>query len=518
MAMSKPEELQEDSDCIVGRLSPVSGTSESMCSTVESLPESSSTISGAKKPRRGRSVRRQRSSPTSAPDSTSNEEALTPYWTESSDERLRALQSIMPTGSADSLSDSLKQSQKPTALASWFSIREKIHPTSSLSGTSSPLSLSSPVVFTALESTVKRVRKVRVYPKADRQKLLRFFGASRFYFNKTVEFLRQPGTLASRYAIQKDLLKDPPEWAADVPYKIRQMAIDDACLAVKAAKKKYVCTGRIHRVGFRSKRDRNDSFYVPKDAVRDDGVFPNSFSGWHVTEKVGVPESDCRMIHERGKFWLCVPVNKKIQKPDTQRLARISLDPGVRTFLTGYTDSGYLHFGENDFQLVFKELLRMDRMISAGQRRYRKAIDAVRFRVANLVIEMHSRIVSWLCKTFDTVVIPPFSASPKMLSRLRSKTCRSLLTWAHARFLRRLRDKCEELSVNLVIQSEAYTSKTCSACGRIRNIGSARRWKCPGCCRTWDRDENAARGILLRALVDQPSRFGNETGVTSNQS
>jgi hypothetical protein len=50
---------------------------------------------------------------------------------------------------------------------------------------------------------------------------------------------------------------------------------------------------------------------------------------------------------------------------------------------------------------------------------------------------------------------------------------------------------------------EAYTSKTCSFCGKIHNIGSKKILKY-SCGITVDRDLNGARGILLRALAVTP--------------
>lgn len=54
---------------------------------------------------------------------------------------------------------------------------------------------------------------------------------------------------------------------------------------------------------------------------------------------------------------------------------------------------------------------------------------------------------------------------------------------------------CEVYSVN-----EAYTSKTCSFCGKIHDIGSKKILSC-GCGATVDRDLTGARNILLRALM-----------------
>jgi len=52
--------------------------------------------------------------------------------------------------------------------------------------------------------------------------------------------------------------------------------------------------------------------------------------------------------------------------------------------------------------------------------------------------------------------------------------------------------------------NEAYTSKTCSYCGNIQNIGSKKVMKCLSCGATVDRDLNGARGIYLRALAASP--------------
>jgi len=119
----------------------------------------------------------------------------------------------------------------------------------------------------------------------------------------------------------------------------------------------------------------------------------------------------------------------------------------------------------------------------------------------NLIKEMHNKLAYFLVTTFDTIFLPSFETS-QMLTKLRSKTARMMQTFSHYQFRQHLQSKCEEYSSNLVICNEAYTSKTCSYCGKIHNIGSKNILKCD--CGTYDRDENAARGILLRALAVSP--------------
>lgn len=66
-------------------------------------------------------------------------------------------------------------------------------------------------------------------------------------------------------------------------------------------------------------------------------------------------------------------------------------------------------------------------------------------------------------------------------SRLPISTKRELLTWSHSAFVHRLAIKCNDIQYDqrfpdrmdmpttLLIQPEAYTSKTCAQCGHIND-------------------------------------------------
>ena len=84
---------------------------------------------------------------------------------------------------------------------------------------------------------------------------------------------------------------------------------------------------------------------------------------------------------------------------------------------------------------------------------------------------------------------------------------RAMLTWAHYRFKLTVRDMAEVYHSRVVDVNEAYTSKTCSVCGQIQQIGSREHWSCSQCGTEHDRDINGARGIYLKshALGDTPS-------------
>lgn len=88
------------------------------------------------------------------------------------------------------------------------------------------------------------------------------------------------------------------------------------------------------------------------------------------------------------------------------------------------------------------------------------------------------------------------------LRSIGSKTARQMLTLSHFKFKQRLKSSATSLGKTVLDVCEAYTSKTASWTGEMRQIGSAKYIKSSGV--TLDRDVNGARGIYLRALVDTP--------------
>jgi putative transposase len=136
------------------------------------------------------------------------------------------------------------------------------------------------------------------------------------------------------------------------------------------------------------------------------------------------------------------------------------------------------------------------------KRKFKLAAERQRWKIFDLIDDLHKKTAHFLVTRFSEIVIPTFETS-QMVTKLRSKTARSMLTFAHYRFKQFLLAKAEEYSCKVRIVSEAYTSKTCSYCGRIQNIGSKKVFKC-SCGVNADRDLQGARGIYLRALGALP--------------
>jgi putative transposase len=223
---------------------------------------------------------------------------------------------------------------------------------------------------------------------------------------------------------------------------------------------------------------------------------------------------DCRLVCQSGEYYLCVPVDRPIRLPENQRQPAVAVDPGVRTFQTWYSPELAGKFGEHDFGRIVRLCYHLDALMSRMSQarcrvryRLRTAAGRIRLRIQRLVNELHTKVAVWLCKHFETIYLPTFETS-QMVTTLRSKTARAMLTWAHYRFKTTLNHLAIVYQSRVVDVNEAYISKTCAVCGHVQEIGSREYWTCQQCGTSHQRDENASRGIFIEScdsLEDTPS-------------
>ena len=85
-----------------------------------------------------------------------------------------------------------------------------------------------------------------------------------------------------------------------------------------------------------------------------------------------------------------------------------------------------------------------------------------------------------------------------------------ILSLGHSVFFKKLQERCEREDKLFVNQNEAYTSKSCNSCGKIkRNLGSNKIFNCGNCKMKIDRDVNGAINILKRGLLELDSTIMN---------
>ena len=213
-----------------------------------------------------------------------------------------------------------------------------------------------------------------------------------------------------------------------------------------------------------------------------------------------------------GKWYLCVPCELMVTTSESQG-GIIALDPGIRTFLTGYSPDGeLLQIGDNDINLIRKYLIKTDKFKSKisklkgkTKRRCIKALLKRYLKVKNWVKDCHRKTVKHLIDNYDYIILPPFQSkqmSQRHQRNINSQTVRNMLTWSHYKFRVMLLQKAEQYNNKHVLcPTEEYTSKTCTRCGNIKtDLGGNKIYNCIKCGLKIDRDINGSRNIFIKCL------------------
>jgi len=378
--------------------------------------------------------------------------------------------------------------------------------------------------------TAIAVRKYRLMLNADqRVTLKRWMGAARWVYNQVVAWIREhkptdkTGRQAMRDAFVKNTAFPAGHWMHEIPNDVRAGGYRDALDAYDTnMKKRKKDPAFTFEMSYRSKKATSESIYICSRAyhVTDDRqarLYP-TFLTTPITARPALPPSvdkDCRLQRTvLGHYYLCVPTDVPLEaRPATSdNQARvIALDPGVRTFQTGYDPQGQLfEFGKGDIRRIGRLCQCLDQLQASlagptlrARRRYalRRAAARLRLRIRDLVDDMHRKTAHFLATSYDTVLLPVFETRrmTKRRAGLTSKTARMMLTWAHYRFQQRLIQRGKRAGCEVRLVGEAFTSKTCGACGALHpGLQGAKLFVCPSCRHTIDRDANGARNILLR--------------------
>ena len=517
-------------------------------------------------------------SQTLVPDSTTKEKALRGFWKPSFEEKYAML--WLPIKTDSHVSDLTSFSGCSTNLeANWKVWNAPPNPErKNLSEILWKSSQCSQPDTMEAETTLK-TRKIRIYPNPTQKALFKHcFGASRYFYNKAIREIQQrydkkkqtfyqcetcihcmkpkqpdswmcedhtkkeipwklnitlpsvrPVVMSSDKSVSKE-----ESWQCVVPYDTRQMAIQDAVKAYKSATS-LKSQGHISHFELkpRTKKHINQTFWITPEAITQD---------WRIFVRRTKDKSKLRIRKRQKKLlaeWLPKGADSysKIQKngdayylvlsgPDTKPNVPaprecISLDPGSRTFQSGYTTDGSCYqFGFRQKEQIQKLHQRLD-MLQAKRTesspktkgRIQKRMRGLHKKIQDIIFNLHSQTASFMAKNFQTIVLGKLDTGRILKqNHLASKTNRMLQTLSHYKFQQKLEGQCSKYNRCFVLQNESYTTKTCGLCGTMNEcVGGKDVFQCEKCGLESDRDFHAARNILLKWLSE--SRFPTMTHV-----
>lgn len=493
---------------------------ESLLSTHESALAHNKPISIDKLPLSATFTQAQKSSQKLGVASTSKERNYLPYWNEFSREMSEWLSWLTKTASPDSDLTCLDGSANKTGVSSWFSMKQHSVQSEKWLKTSSPSSTVSAQDSTDCESTSLRCKKIQIYPSPELNRIWKlWFAACRYAYNRAINYQKangRTGKLKLRNAVMQS---DLPQWVKDAPCHIRQNAIFDAHRAFIASKD---CQ-------FRSCRSPSQTIKFNNSNYSNGAWYPAITRGLTYVASEPVPNvcvQATQLIKCKGRWFAVFP--EPVKTHDNQSDKIIALDPGVRTFLTGFDGAKFLEFGNGDMGRITRLCQHLDGLMSlrAGSKNRRQrqkmrvAAGRMRTKIQDLVNETHKQVACYLTENYRVIFLPAFETSQmvaKAKRKIRSKTARAMLTWAHYRFKLFLKQAAIRRNCTVVDVTEEYTSKTCTRCGHVHTkLGGSKTFICPECGHTLPRDFNGAFGIMLKALWDTTSvTFNGDSAIAT---
>ena len=338
-------------------------------------------------------------------------------------------------------------------------------------------------------------------------------------------------------------------------YDILTDEIKDLCANIKSCLTQ-IKNGNIKHFSVSHKMCKNKySITIPKKSIYNNGFLKRqlkspikNFSAKIKAENI---VSDCKLIYDKisDAFYFYCP-SYIHYKTVNNRNKICGLDPGEKIFMTFFSESNAGMIGKDIRKIILKHEARIrqlqrilnrmknkkgkklrnkNRIIKRIQRKYRK--------IKNIVKELHNKTALFLCKNYDTILIPKFetqnliknkkikrnyikknlekiktnSVNKKELkeklkkykrrTRLNGRVKFVLNQLSHYKFKQQLFLKGEEYGCRIIEVTEEYTSKVCGNCFKMSDDYNNRVKKCSHCNHTIDRDINGARNILLKNLV-----------------
>lgn len=371
---------------------------------------------------------------------------------------------------------------------------------------------------------MERAYKFRIYPNRQQEELIqKTFGCVRYVYNyflaeRKRRYEESKGTMGYCVCCKEMVkLKHLPEteWLCEPDKNALQYALRDLDVAYKNFFRGVKKGNAVGYPKFKSKRDRNKSYRT----VGYDKLI-EVFDRYVKLPKLG--KVKCRVSREvkgrilnatisqvpSGKYFVsltCTGVELP-QLPKTEQ--SIGIDLGVKKIIT--LSDGTKIENPKYFHKSERRLARLQRKLSRkpkDSKRREKAMIAVarqHEKVASQRADFLHKLTTQLVRDYDVIAIEDLKVQEMEQTAKYRKLRKAIGDTALYEVRRQLEYKAAWYGKKVVKVGEDYaSSQICSVCG-YRNEGTkdlkVRKWNCPQCGNSHDRDINAAKNILAEGL------------------
>lgn len=250
-----------------------------------------------------------------------------------------------------------------------------------------------------------------------------------------------------------------------------------------------------------------------KILIIESGLFSKKKNGFCITRLGEIRSSEELKVSKTSvlqydkylnKFLLYVPYER--ESINIENRIKCGIDPGIRTFLTCYSEKEILEIGDNDYKKYNKYQNKIDKIRELfsnnmkNKKSFKKGMNHYYDKIKNMTKDLHFKCSKYLCERFNTILIGKISTKDIVSNKnnLDKRTKRSMLSLCHFRFREILEYQCKKYNTELHIVDESYTTKTCHNCDEINEVGRSKVYECKGCGMKCGRDINASINIYRK--------------------
>ena len=349
------------------------------------------------------------------------------------------------------------------------------------------------------------------------------------------------------------------DWELNTPKDIRAAAVKECCQNYSTnfkKKKKFEMKYKTKKSNRQTINLEKACFSIKKGELF---VYPD-----FMEESIGVidkPLHKSKLIREYGKYWLYIPIDKEQEEQPNHiknktDIRICGIDPGLRTFMTIYSpnsirevntqnkrirlreENGIIKYKSGN--LIDKLNAQIDSIKSRNDEKYRiqtinklnrqtldpeinihdkveiedriEKLQNTRFRIrklalrkrelkkSNLIDELHWKTITYIHKRYDCICYGDIKSHNIVKNGNNSINNRAFNDYKFYKFKCRLIYKSQRNNKKLELVNEYMTSKTCSSCGKINDIGINKHYTC-SCGLSCDRDANSAKNMYIKGLI-----------------
>ena len=216
-------------------------------------------------------------------------------------------------------------------------------------------------------------------------------------------------------------------------------------------------------------------------------------------------EGTCIIQQINNKFYILIKKkNLKVKKHKYKQQKIISLDPGHRTFLSGLSNDHLLEIGNGVDKKIKKGLLKIDKIKSLKKiKNKRRKLLKREKDLKNYVNNLQWKITHHLVKNYNHILLGNYSTKSMVESNKTNDMTKRIGSYLRFyQFREKLKYKCLLNDCKMAIIDEYNTTKSCSNCSCLNDIGSSKEYNCQGCNKKYPRDINSSKNILINGIVN----------------